>query len=177
MQLSITNTRTHSKEIFVPREAKKVTMYSCGPTVYADPHIGNMRSYVFADTLVRTLSHVLGYQVSRTVNITDVGHLVSDGDDGEDKLQKGAKREGKTAREVAKFYENNFKKYLAEMNITTPTHLPRATDYIAEQIAIVQQLEAKGLTYRIEDGIYYDTSKISDYGKLLPEGHLAGIEA
>ena len=150
-------------------------MYHCGPTVYNYAHIGNLRAYVFADILRRTFEHE-GYQVNQVINITDVGHLVSDADEGEDKMERGARREGKTAREIALFYEDAFMHDLELLNIrTNGTLFPRASEHIPEQIALIQKLEEKGVTYRTEDGIYFDTSKISDYGKLDRE-NIAGLK-
>lgn len=142
-------------------------MYSCGPTVYSTPHIGNFRATFTADLIRNTLSY-LGYPVKAVMNITDVGHLVSDGDDGEDKLEKGARLEGLSCRDIAKKYEEIFLNAMAELNIDRFDVMPRATEHITEQIAMVQTLENKGYTYCIEgDGIYMDTSKVEDYGKLM----------
>ncbi len=144
----------------------EVTIYSCGPTVYSYLHIGNWSSYIYWDTLVRTLK-LTGYSVKWYMNITDVGHLVSDDDSGEDKLEKGARREGKTAWEVADFYSQDFLSGLDQLNISIPKdHLVKATDNIEIQIELIQKLESKGFCYRISDGLYFDTSKLSDYGKL-----------
>lgn len=163
--LQFYNTKTKKKEIFVPIHEDEVRMYHCGPTVYNYAHIGNLRAYVFADTLRRTCEWN-GYVVKQVINITDVGHLVDDSDDGEDKMQKGAKREGKTAWDVAKFYENAYKQDLQAMNIRTEgTQFPRATEYIQEQIELVQTLEQKGYTYATSDGIYFDTSKFERYAE------------
>lgn len=171
--ISLYNTKTRTKELFVPIHDKEVRMYHCGPTVYHFAHIGNLRAYVFADILRRTFEWN-GYTVKQVINITDVGHLVSDADDGEDKMQKGARREGKTAWDVAKFYEAEYKKDLQALNIRTEgTHFPRATEYIQEQIALVKQLEDKGYTYKTSDGIYFDTSKFdryADFAKLDLKG-------
>lgn len=142
-------------------------MYSCGPTVYSTPHIGNFRATFTVDLIRNTLSY-LGYPVKAVMNITDVGHLVSDGDDGEDKLEKGARLEGLSCRDIAKKYEEIFLNAMAELNIDRFDVMPRATEHITEQIAMVQTLENKGYTYCIEgDGIYMDTSKVEDYGKLM----------
>lgn len=161
--ISLYNTKTRAKEVFVPIHNKEVRMYHCGPTVYHFAHIGNLRAYVFADTL-RRMFEWDNFTVKQVINITDVGHLVGDGDEGEDKMQKGAKREGKTAWDIAKFYEAEYKKDLEALNIRTEgTHFPRATEYIQEQIALVKQLEDKGYTYRTSDGIYFDTGKFEHY--------------
>lgn len=152
-------------ETFKPLKDKQVTIYTCGPTVYDYPHIGNWFTFVRYDVLVRTLK-LSGYDVKWVMNITDVGHLVSDADEGEDKLEKGARREGKTAWEVADYYTEYFINGLRRLNITPPTLLPKATDHIEEQIGFIQKLESKGFTYTIDDGVYFDTSKVGNYGKL-----------
>ena len=171
--LQLYNTLTRSKEDFIPlladpaNKKDKVWLYSCGPTVYSIPHIGNFRATFTADLIRNTLKY-LGYPVISVMNITDVGHLVSDADDGEDKLEKWARLESSSAWDIAKKYEELFLSDIAELNIDRFDVMPRATDHIAEQIALVQTLENKGYTYTIEgDGIYMDTSKISDYGKLM----------
>lgn len=171
--LQLYNTLTRSKEDFIPlladpaNKKDKVWLYSCGPTVYSTPHIGNFRATFTADLIRNTLKY-LGYPVISVMNITDVGHLVSDADDGEDKLEKWARLESCSAWDIAKKYEELFLSDIAELNIDPFDVMPRATDHIAEQIALVQTLENKGYTYTIEgDGIYMDTSKISDYGKLM----------
>ncbi len=165
MALVLHNTLTRTKEEFVPLTAGAVGLYTCGPTVYALQHLGNMRSYIFEDVLKRVLL-MNSYHVQHVMNITDVGHLTSDADDGEDKMEKGAKREGKSVWEIAEFYTEVFKKNLKELNVLEPNTWCKATDHIPEQIALIQQLEAKGFTYQTSDGIYFDTSKLKDYGKL-----------
>ncbi len=170
MALVLYNTLTRTKEAFVPIEEGRVKMYNCGPTVYDFAHIGNLRSYVFADILKRTLA-ANGYEVEQIVNITDIGHLSSDADSGEDKMMKALLREGKpmtllAMREVADFY---FKKYLEDrsaLNILPAQEFPFASDHVAEDIAMVENLTAKGFTYKTSDGIYFDTSNVPDYGKL-----------
>ena len=171
--LQLYNTLTRSKEDFIPlladpaNKKDKVWLYSCGPTVYSTPHIGNFRATFTADLIRNTLKY-LGYPVISVMNITDVGHLVSDADDGEDKLEKWARLESSSAWDIAKKYEELFLSDIAELNIDRFDVMPRATDHIVEQIALVQTLENKGYTYTIAgDGIYMDTSKISDYGKLM----------
>ena len=156
-----------SREIedFVPLNDKKVGMYACGPTVYDYAHVGHVRKYIFDDVLVRLLRY-LNYNVTHVMNITDVGHLVSDSDTGEDKLEKGARREGKTAWEVDKFYEEQFFRTMDAVNIKRPNIVCRATEHIKDQIELIQNLESKGFVYKIADGIYFDTSKFADYGKL-----------
>jgi len=165
MALKLYNTLTRKKEEFKPIKDKQVGLYTCGPTVYWFAHIGNLRTYIFEDILKRVLEYD-GYKVKHVMNITDVGHLTSDADTGEDKMEKGAKREGKTAWQIAKFYTDAFKKDIKNLNIESPTLWTKATDYIKEQLDLIKKLEKKGFTYKTEDGIYFDTSKIKDYGKL-----------
>ena len=159
------NTLTRKTEEFVPITPGEVRFYSCGPTVYHYAHIGNLRAYVFADILKRMLT-ASGYLVKHIMNITDVGHLTSDADTGEDKMEKGSAREGKSVWDVAKFYTEAFLRDAEKLNIIPPMKYTRATDFIAEQIAMVKRLEELGYTYRIDDGIYYDVSKFPDYAKL-----------
>ena len=158
---------TYQREVreFVPLKKGIASLYCCGPTVYNYAHIGNLRTYLFEDVLRRTLE-LNGYQVEHVVNITDVGHLVSDADDGEDKMEKGAARTGKTAWEIAQIYTDAFMQDLQRLNIRTPTTLCKATDHIPEQIEAIQQIEAKGMCYKTSDGIYFDTSKDPNYGYL-----------
>jgi len=164
--MKLYNTLTRKKEELKPLEDGKVKLYTCGLTVYSQPHIGNWVSYIYWDVLVRTLQ-TEGIQVERVQNITDVGHLTSDEDSGEDKLEKGAKREGLTAWQVADKYIKIADEEARMLNLIKPTHMPRATDYIEQQIDFVKVLEEKGYTYVIEDdGVYFDTSKLKDYGKL-----------
>jgi cysteinyl-tRNA synthetase len=140
-----------------------IGIYSCGPTVYHYAHIGNLRAYVFADILRRTLTQA-GYSVKHIINITDVGHLVGDGDDGQDKLEKGAAREGQNAWEIAKKYTDFFLQDLENLSIPTKEYIfPRATDNIREQLALISALEIEGHTYKISDGIYFDTSTFPRY--------------
>jgi len=162
--MKVYNTTTRQKEEFKPIKDGEVGIYSCGPTVYSSPHIGNMYAYICWDVLVRTLKY-LGYKVNNVVNITDVGHLTSDADSGEDKMEKGSKKEGMTVWEIAKKYENEFLENLKELNIETPWKMPRATEHIVEQIELIKKIEANGFTYKTSDGIYFDTAKFSDYGK------------
>lgn len=154
-------------EEFKPRVPGRVGFYSCGPTVYHYAHIGNLRSFVLADLLKRMFIEN-GYDVTNVMNITDVGHLTSDDDDsGEDKMEKGAARDNKSVWDIAKFYTDEFLRDSRDMNLLEPTHRPRATDYIQEQIDLVRRLEELGYTYEIPgDGIYYDTSKFASYGAL-----------
>ncbi len=163
--LKLFNTLSRTKEEFQPLKKGKVGVYSCGPTVYGPPHIGNLRAYVFTDTLRRSLEF-LNYKVTQVVNITDVGHLTTDQDGGEDKMEKGARASGKTVWEVAKFYEEQFLAALKDLNIKKPTQLPRATEHITEQVELIKKLTEKGFTYETSDGIYFDTAKFPNYGKL-----------
>lgn len=163
MTLKFHNQLTKSVSDFTPQLKDEVSLYTCGPTVYDYLTVGNWAAYVYWDTLVRTLqAHNL--KVTRVMNITDVGHLVSDGDEGEDKLEKGARREGKTAWDVATFYTDDFLRGMERLNLIPADHLTKATDYIEEQLEIVRTLKQKGFTYQIDDGIYYDTSKFPTYG-------------
>ncbi|MFH1894475.1 MAG: cysteine--tRNA ligase [Patescibacteria group bacterium] len=165
MALKLHNTLTRKKEIFKTLKKDEVGLYACGPTVYWFAHVGNLRTYIFVDVLKRALEYN-GYNVKHVMNITDVGHLTSDADTGEDKIEKGAKREGKTAWEIAELYTDAFKKDIELLNIKPPAVWIRATDTIKEQIDLIKTLEEKGFTYKLPDGIYFDTSKIKDYGKL-----------
>ena len=158
------NTLGREKQEFIPILEGKVGMYCCGPTVYNFAHIGNLRSYFFEDILKRVLLYN-GYEVTHVVNITDVGHLVSDDDEGEDKMEKGSKREGKSVWEIADFYADAFIKDITDLNILLPTNWCKATDYIKEQINLIECLEKKGFTYKTSDGVYFDTSKFPEYGK------------
>ncbi|KND52025.1 MAG: cysteine--tRNA ligase [Parcubacteria bacterium C7867-001] len=161
-----TNTLSGTKEIFAPLRAGVVSMYSCGPTVYAKQHIGNLRPYIFADTIARILADA-GYHVRRVINITDVGHLVSNADEGEDKMLVGAKRENLRPEEIAERYTGIFLEDLTLLNIlTTDILFPKATEYVNEQIEMIKALEAKGHTYRTKDGLYFDTSTFPAYGRL-----------
>ncbi len=160
--MKLYNTLSRSIEEFVPQKLLSVGMYSCGPTVYDYQHIGHMRRYVGDDILVRVLQ-VNGFQVHHVMNITDVGHLVSDSDTGEDKMEKGAKKFGKSVWEIAKMFEQQFLESCHELGIRLPKELMHATKYIKEQISLVEILEKKGCTYRLEDGIYFDTSKFANY--------------
>ncbi|HWQ82810.1 MAG TPA: cysteine--tRNA ligase [Ignavibacteria bacterium] len=164
-KLFLFNTLSRAKEEFIPLETGKAGMYCCGPTVYNFAHIGNLRAYFFEDILKRVLLYN-GYDVKHVMNITDVGHLVSDEDEGEDKMEKGASREGKTVWEIAEFYTKAFKNDIAMLNILPPTVYCKATDFIKEQIDMVKCLDDKGYTYKTNDGVYFDTQKFPEYGKL-----------
>jgi len=163
--LQFYNTLSRKIETFKPIKCGKVKMYTCGPTVYNYAHIGNLRTYVFEDILKRVLKFN-GYKIKHIMNITDVGHLTDDADEGEDKMEKGARREGKTAWKIARFYEKAFKQDLKDLNILPPNKYPRATKHIKGQIKLIKKLETKGFTYKTSDGIYFDTSKLKGYGKL-----------
>ncbi len=160
------NTPKRSKELLAPITSDAVRLYTCGPTVYNYLTVGNWVAFIRWDTLVRTLQ-CAGYTVNRVMNITDVGHLTGenegDADQGEDKLEKGARRDGTTAWEVAQRYTDDFINGMQQLNLLPPEHLSKATDYIAEQITLVEKLESKGYTYTISDGVYFDTSKFPTY--------------
>jgi cysteinyl-tRNA synthetase len=160
--MKLYNTLTREIEEIRPQHPPLITVYTCGPTVYDYSHIGHWFNYVRMDTLIRAL-RASKLKPKWVMNITDVGHLVSDADEGEDKLEKGARREGKTAWEVAQFYTEDFLAGMRALNMLMPDEMPRATDHIAEQIALIQQLETRGYTYAIDDGVYYDTSKFEGY--------------
>ncbi|MFH1376285.1 MAG: cysteine--tRNA ligase [Candidatus Woesearchaeota archaeon] len=161
--LKLYNTLTRKKEEFKPIK-NQVGLYSCGPTCYWYQHIGNLRTYIFVDLLKRVLEYNK-FKVKHVMNITDVGHLTSDKDEGEDKVEAAAKKEGKTAKEITNYYFKVFKKDFKKLNIKEPNFWPRATDHIKEQIELIKKLEKKGYTYKTKDGIYFDTSKFKDYGK------------
>lgn len=164
MTLRLHNTLTKQTDEFVSQEPGLVKLYTCGPTVYNYLHVGNWAAYIYWDTLVRILlTH--RYSVERVMNITDVGHLTSDADEGEDKLEKGARREGTTAWEVAKMYGDDFLRGMERLNLITPEHITKATDYIPQQLALVRTLKEKGYTYQIDDGIYFDTAKFPTYAQ------------
>ncbi|MBU0998728.1 cysteine--tRNA ligase [Patescibacteria group bacterium] len=170
MSLKFYNTLTRKKENFIPINKEEVRMYSCGPTVYYYAHLGNLRAYVFTDILCRTIRYS-GLKLKQIMNITDFGHLTSDADSGEDKMTKGLLREGKeltlkNMRELAEFYTERFKEDLQALNIKIPNEMYFASDYIKEDVELIKKLEGKGYTYKTSDGIYFDTSKISDYGIL-----------
>lgn len=170
VQVLLYNTLAGKKEVFIPQKPGEVLMYSCGPTVYSQAHVGNLRAYVFSDTIARVLAGA-GYQVRRVINITDVGHLVDDGDNGEDKMKVGALREHTTPEAIADRYATLFVDDISALNIeTAQIQFPRATAFIAEQIALAKTLEEKGFAYRLRDGLAFDTSRFAGYGKL---GHIA----
>lgn len=162
MQMKLYNTLSRNIDELELLAAPQAKVYTCGPTVYDYAHIGHWFNYVRMDTLIRTLK-LNGLKPDWVMNITDVGHLVSDADEGEDKLEKGARREGKTAWEVAEFYTQDFLQCMTMLHITMPGHIVKATDHIQEQIDLIKRLEEKGYTYVIDDGVYYDTSKFEGY--------------
>ncbi len=163
--LKLYNTLSRKKEIFKSIKKNKIGLYTCGPTVYFFAHVGNMRTFLFEDILKRVLEYN-NYEVKHVMNITDVGHLTSDADTGEDKMEKGAKKEKKTVWQVAEFYTKAFKKDLKRLNIKEPNIWIKASDTIKEQIALIKKLEKKGFTYKILDGVYFDSSKLKTYGRL-----------
>ncbi len=165
IQLKLYNTLTRKKEIFKPLSPAHVGMYSCGPTVYWYQHIGNLRTYIFNDILKRVLLYN-NYKVKHIINVTDVGHLTSNADEGEDKIEKAAKKEGKTAKEITEFYLKVFQDDLKKLNIFPPTKWTKATENIKEQIELIKKLEKEGYTYKTSDGIYFNSVKFKDYGKL-----------
>ena len=167
MDIFFYNTLTKSKDKFQPIEGKEVKIYSCGPTVYKDATIGNMRTNLFQDVLRRVLKYN-GYTLKHAMNITDVGHLVSDGDDGEDKMLKSAREENKTPIEIAKYYTELFFKDLEELNIETPEIVCKATDHIKDMLSYVQKLVENSYAYETSTAIYFDISKLDKYPILSP---------
>lgn len=170
MPLRLYNTMSRNKEDFTPPPPHEARMYHCGPTVYNRVHIGNLRSNVFGDTIRRTLEY-LGYTTKQVINITDIGHLVGDADDTEDKMTVALKREGKPLTreamlELGAEYTEAFKKDLDALNILPPHELPKASEHISEDIALIKELDAKGFVYKTSDGLYFDTAKDPHYGKL-----------
>ena len=178
-ELRLFNSLTRQLETFTPVHPGEARVYSCGPTVYNYQHIGNMRAYVFADTLGRTLQWK-GYKLTHVINITDVGHLTSDADEGEDKMERMAAREGKSAWDIAKFYQQDFEADLARLNVQPKQH-PRATDYVAAMIEWGKSIADKHC-YELESGLYFDVSTVADYGRLARavtedgEGRIESVE-
>jgi len=165
MALRLFNTLTRKKEIFKPIKKGFVGVYTCGPTVYWYQHIGNLRSYVFSDILKRVLLYD-DYKVKHVMNVTDVGHLTSDADEGEDKMEKAAQKEHKNAKEIADYYWGIFRQDFKKLNIVEPDIWPKASEHIKEQIGLIRKLEKKEFTYKASDGIYFDTSKLKNYGEM-----------
>ena len=159
------NTLSRKKEIFEPSKDNTVRMYSCGPTVYNYAHIGNLRAYIFMDTLRRVLKYN-GYKINGVMNITDVGHLTSDGDTGEDKMEKASKRENKSPYEIAEYYTDWFLKDAKKLNIELPEKLCKATDHIQDMIEFVQGLIDNGMAYEVDGNVYFDVQKLKSYGRL-----------
>src|SRR3989338_7522200 len=165
-QILVTNTLSGNKEVFTSLKPGVALMYTCGPTVYGPAQIGNLRAYVFSDTLARTLA-AAGDRVERVINITDVGHLTSAAGEGGDKKKVGAAREGVRPEEIAERYTKRFMEDLEDLNIDTDQiRFPRATEYIREQVALAKTLEEKGFAYRLPDGLYFDTARFPSYGAL-----------
>jgi cysteinyl-tRNA synthetase len=164
--LKIYNTLTRRLEPLTPITAGKIGFYACGPTVYQRAHIGNLRAYIMEDVLRRTLELIEGDEVKHVMNITDVGHLIGDESSGEDKMEKSAREQGRDAWEISRENTETFLKDIDAINVLRPTVMPKATDHIQEQIDLVKILEEKGFTYRITDGVYFDTSKFPSYGSL-----------
>ena len=160
--MKIYNSATHTKEEFVPHEPGKVSMYTCGPTVYHFAHIGNLRSYIMEDVLEKLLRYA-GYDVTRVMNITDVGHLASDADTGEDKMLKGAQREHKTVMEIAQFYTDAFFADCKKLNIKYPDVVQPATGMIGDYIKVISSLIDRGYAYFAGGNVYFDTSKLEKY--------------
>jgi cysteinyl-tRNA synthetase len=165
MDVQIYNTLTRRKEQFRPIEPGKVRMYNCGPTVYDQAHIGNMRSYIMADLIRRSFEY-LGFEVRQVINITDVGHLTSDADEGEDRMLVGARRTGRDPWEIAEHFTQLFFQDAEVLNILPPHVAPRATEHVPDMIAFVERLEGLGYTYQIDDGVYFDVSRLPQYGRL-----------
>ena len=165
MSVYLYNTRTRSKDEFKPLNPPLVTMYCCGPTVYNYAHIGNLRTYIFEDLLVNTLK-LAGYKVKHVMNVTDVGHLTSDGDEGEDKMKVAAEREKKSVLEIARMYEDAFFRHTKELGLARPTVVCRATEHIQDMIDFIKDLENKGFAYISNGNVYFDTSKFPKYGCL-----------
>ena len=165
MSIKLYNTLTRKKEVFKPIKKGHVGIYSCGPTVYWYQHIGNLRTYISNDVVKRVFLYN-DYIVKHIINVTDVGHLTSDADTGEDKMERAAKKEGKKASEIADYYFKIFRDDFNKLNILEPDVWPKASGHIKEQIDLIKALEKKDYTYKTSDGIYFDTSKLDDYGKL-----------
>ncbi|MBI4055803.1 MAG: cysteine--tRNA ligase, partial [Elusimicrobia bacterium] len=166
-EIFLYNTLTHRKEALAPLRPAHIGLYTCGPTVYNYAHIGNFRTFVFEDFLRRALEF-FGFSVTHVMNITDVGHLVSDADEGEDKVELEASRQSKSAREIAQFYTRAFFEDAEALALCRPHQVPRATDHIPEMLALIRRMEQGGYTYRTEDGVYFDTSRFPRYGALHP---------
>ena len=174
--LKLYNTLTRKKEEFIPIKKGTVKMYSCGPTVYNYAHIGNMRAYIFMDTLRKVLKYN-GYKVKHVMNITDVGHLVSDADEGEDKMAKTARIENRSVYEIAKEYTDAFMDDIKALNIDIPEHIVKATEHIREMEMYVNDIVKNGYGYETSKGVYFDTSKLPNYGKMLSNNNIDDLKA
>src|SRR5689334_25385918 len=172
MILIIYNSLTKKEEEFEPINPPEVGLYTCGMTVYDFAHIGHGRKYTMDDILRRTLA-INGYQVKHVQNVTDVGHLVSDADEGDDKLEKGAKKQGKTVWEVAEAFTKHFYDSMDKLNVLRPTIICKATEHIPEQIALVQKLMDKGFAYDTPEAVYFDVSKFPKYDKIFGNQQLS----
>ena len=175
MDINLYNTLTHKKENFESIKEKEVSMYSCGPTVYSFAHIGNFRTYVFVDSLRRMFKYN-GYNMKHVMNITDVGHLTSDADTGEDKMEKAARKEGKDPYEIAEFYTEVFMKDLKALNVDMPETITKATDNIQQMLEMVEEIVKNGYGYETSKGIYFDVSKLDKY-PVLSNNTVDGQEA
>ena len=173
--IKIYNTLTHKKEKFTPINSEEIKMYSCGPTVYSYAHIGNFRTYIFVDSLRRMLKYNC-YNLKHVMNITDVGHLTSDADTGEDKMEKAARKEGKNPYEIADFYTNVFMEDMKKLNIDLPEIITKATDNISQMIEMVKEIVDHGYGYETSKGIYFDVSKLDRY-PVLSNNDVEGQEA
>lgn len=173
--MKLYNTLTHQKEDLKPIKAPVVTLYTCGPTVYLEPHIGNWRNNIFYDVLIRTLK-LSGFKPTHILNITDVGHIANEGEVGSDRVAESAKKLRKTAWDVAEYFTEFYLAGRKLLALAEPTKMPKATDHIKEQLLLIEILEKKGYTYKTKDGIYFDISKFKDYGELVGEG-IKGMQA
>ncbi len=174
MKAVLYNSLSRKKEELAPLHPPELGLYTCGPTVYNHQHVGNYRTYIFEDILRRVLE-LSGLKVKHVRNVTDVGHLTSQADEGEDKMEVGAAREGKTAWEVAKFYTEAFNADCRDLRLLAPHVDCNATDHIPEQIALIRRLEERGFIYKTSDGLYFDTKRFPDYGRLIGRSHLEGL--
>ncbi|MFA5937648.1 MAG: cysteine--tRNA ligase [Candidatus Paceibacterota bacterium] len=174
--MQLYNTLARAKQEFTPQKPGEVSLYTCGPTVYNYAHIGNLRTYLFEDTLKRVL-FACGFKPRHVMNITDVGHLVSDADEGEDKMEKGARREGKSAWDLAKLYTEAFFADFKSLNCIRPDVVCPATEHIIEMINLVKKLEERGCAYKTSDGIYFDTAKFDGYHRLAGKSHIEGLKS
>ncbi|NCN39163.1 MAG: class I tRNA ligase family protein, partial [Candidatus Aenigmarchaeota archaeon] len=165
MEIKLFNTMGRQKQVFEPIIPGEVKLYACGPTVYDYAHIGHFFAYVFVDTLVRMLKYN-GLKVTHVMNITDVGHLTDDADEGEDKIERKAETEKKSVWEISEYYTKDFFDAMEKLNVEKPDIVCKATDHIEDMINLVKKIEENGYTYKTSDGIYFDTSKLQDYGKL-----------